>query len=137
TAEAVRLQKETILRHYVARMDDLWRRLSYSDEFLIPGEPLRRSLDRDAALFPEIPTAPEREPYRRKCRFISAKLNRTLEYVRGHVPDWGEEEHRPPPGIYVGRQDLLDDLNLIADDLRRCGASAAAEGALHDVIRLV
>ena len=36
TAEAVRLQQESLIRHYLERVDDLWRRLSHS-------EPLRRA----------------------------------------------------------------------------------------------
>ena len=30
--------------HYLGRIDDLWRRLSHSDRFVPPGEPLRASL---------------------------------------------------------------------------------------------
>ena len=43
----------------------------------------------------------------------------------------------PPAGLYLDRRPLLDDLRLIADDLRRGGAQAAAAGAVQDVIRLV
>ena len=37
TAEAIRLQQETLLRHYLERIDDLWRRLSHSDRFVTAG----------------------------------------------------------------------------------------------------
>jgi phosphoenolpyruvate carboxylase len=37
----------------------------------------------------------------------------------------------------MGRYDLLADLTVMADDLRRAGATAAAAGPLHDLVRLV
>src|SRR5207245_1309345 len=45
---------------------------------------------------------------------------------------------RPAAGaVCLGRDGLLAGLRLIADDLRRVGAEAAASGALKDMIRLV
>jgi phosphoenolpyruvate carboxylase len=130
TAEAIRLQQEAVLRHYLTRIDDLWRRLSHSARFVTPRETFRASLSRDVALFPDLTDEPERErePYRAKCKLIAAKLRGTLDFVRSRTPT---------PGVYLRRQDLLDDLTLIADDLRQAGAPAAAAGAIHDMIRLV
>jgi phosphoenolpyruvate carboxylase len=137
TVEAVREQQETVLRHYLTRLDDLWRRLSHSDRIITPGPAFLESLARDARLVPEAAVSPAHEPYRAKCRAITAKLHRTLEYVRSLPLRWGDEAPPPPPGVYLGRQGLLDDLRLIADDLARAGASATAAGAVRDVIRLV
>jgi phosphoenolpyruvate carboxylase len=137
TADAIRLHQETILNHYLTRAEDLWRRLSYSDKFVAPGAEFRESLARDQAVFPEVPGQNPNEPYRIKCRFVSAKLKRTLDAIRFNAPDWGRGPQDPIPGVYRCRQDLLDDLNLIASDLRRAGAHAAAEGGLRDFIRLV
>ncbi len=122
TNEALRFQRETILREYLTRVDDLWRRLSHSDRFVRPGPALRASLERDAAQFPDVAIVPEHEPYRAKCRMIAARLRRTLDHARTHVPDWSRETYQSPSGVYHDPQGLLDDLTLIADDLRQTGA---------------
>jgi phosphoenolpyruvate carboxylase len=140
TAEALKLQQETILRHYLARVEDLWRRLSHSDLLLKQGagEALLASVARDAALLPpDVQVSPEHEPYRAKCRQIAAKLQCTLDYLARLTPSWGGQEQTPPAGIYLERTPLLDDLRLIADDLRRCGARDSAAGAVQDFVRLV
>jgi phosphoenolpyruvate carboxylase len=64
-------------------------------------------------------------------------LNRTIEYVQLAAPEWGVAPAQAPPWVYLGRADLLVDLELLADDLRAAGATAAADGALKDLIRLV
>lgn len=137
TADAIRLQQETILRHYLQRIETLGSKLSHSTPFVEAGPALKESLAEDAALFPDSVPGRSHEPYRAKCRMIAEKLQRTLEYVQTHVVDWGAEIHDPPPGVYLGRQRLLDDLNLIADDLRRVGATATANGSIRDFIRVV
>jgi phosphoenolpyruvate carboxylase len=127
-----------VLRHYLERVDSLWRRLSHSDTLARIGGPLRDSLEHDAAYVAAgVPAAPDHEPYRLKCRQIAAKLERTLEFVRKMEPTWGLEAPARPEGIYFGRDELIADLSLIADDLRRAGARAAASGSVQDLIRLV
>ena len=137
TAEAVRLQQETLLRHYAKCVDELGRQLSHSEPFVAPGPAFRESLDADAALLAEGAEGVYHEPYRAKCRFIAAKLRLTLAYLHELEPRWLAEENRVPPGVYMGREALLADLTVIADDLRRVGAQAAAAGPVHDLIRLV
>lgn len=135
TAEAVRLQQETALRAHLGRVEDLWRRLSYSERFVTPGRAFRESLAADAALFPDV-SAPPHEPYRAKCRYIAAKLQRTLDRVRTHTLDWAAGPGVPPAGVYLGRDEFLADLRMIRDDLARVGATAAADGAVRDAVRL-
>jgi len=137
TAEAVRLQQETLLKHYLARVDELGRQLSHAEPFVRPGPALRESLAADAALLADGVDDDGREPYRAKCRFIAAKLRLTLAYLHELEPRWLTEESRTPPGVYMGRHDLLADLTVIADDLRQAGALAAASGSIHDLVRLV
>ena len=112
------------------RVDDLWRRLSHSDRFVEPGEAAPRvARERTPRSSPRCAASPEHEPYRAKCRLIAAKLRRTLDYVRELDAGLGRRRTRAAaPGVYLGRQELLDDLRLIADDLRRAGAEAAATG---------
>lgn len=137
TAAAVWLQQETILRHYLGRIDELGKQLSHSKHFVQPGPAFQESLQRDAGLVPEVAGQLDHEPYRNKCRFIAAKLRRTLDYLHQLDPRWSIEEHRIPPGIYLGRPELTTDLETIQSDLRRIGAEAAANGPVHDFIRLV
>ena len=137
TAQAVRLHQEALLRHYLDLVAELGRQLSHSRPFVGPGDAFRTSLARDAELLPEIADDGGDEPYRGKCHFIAARLRLTLAYLQGLEPRWLAEEMRPPRGVYMGRQELLDDLRVIADDLRRAGATAAASGLIHDFIRLV
>jgi phosphoenolpyruvate carboxylase len=137
TAQALGLQQQTILLHYLERIDDLWRRLSHSDHMVKVGDALRESVARDAVLFPHVAASPEHEPYRAKCRLIAAKLQCTLDYIKGLTPVWGPSEPPRPAGVYLRGQELLDDLQVIADDLRRAGATASAAGAVQDMIRSV
>ncbi len=137
TAGAVRLQQESLLGHYLELVGDLWRRLSHSDRLGHPGAALLKSLADDARLFPEIDISNRHEPYRLKCRMISAKLRRTLEFVRQAGPSWTGDDPKPGPGVYLGREELLAELRLMADDLRQSGATASADGAIRDLIRLV
>lgn len=137
TAEAVRLQQETILNHYLHRVEALGAKLSHSAPFVEAGPALKESLAADAQLLPGVSQGKPGEPYRAKCLMIAEKLRRTLAFVRAHVDDWGTDGHTPPVGVYVGRAELLADLNLIADDLRRAGSTASADGAVRDFARLV
>ena len=137
TAAAVRLQQETILKHYQVKVDGLWRRLSQSHGFVQPGEVFRASLAADKELFPDLVGVSHAEPYRAKCRMIAAKLQRTLDHARTHSLDWSRTGSESPPGVYLDRTGLLADLRVIEDDLRRVGSAAAADGAVQDLIHLV
>ena len=121
TAEAVRMQQTTTLRRYLAHVEELGRRLSHAAS---------SSPHADGA-------AEQREPYRTRCRAIGARLRQTLEYVQTVRPQWTAEDARPPSTVYAERHELLADLTALADDLRRAGAEAAANGPLRDLIRLV
>jgi len=136
TTDAVRLGQETILRHYLARTDELGRRLSHSDRFAAVGTELRASIAADRALLGDATPDRDHEPYRAKCVLVAEKLRRTLNYVRTHVPNWAAE-FTPPAGVYIGREALLADLRVIQTDLRQSGATGAADGAVKDFVRLV
>ncbi|MDZ4782291.1 MAG: phosphoenolpyruvate carboxylase, partial [Planctomycetia bacterium] len=136
TAAAIRLQQETILRHYRKLVRKLGQQLSHSRQFVAPAEEFTASLARDAERLGAGFDSLADEPYRAKCGSIALKLRRTLVYVRSSRPHWGLEAKRPPAGVYTRRQELLDDLESIAADLRAVGAEAASLGAVHDLIRL-
>jgi phosphoenolpyruvate carboxylase len=137
TAQAIRLQQEMVLQNYLKRIDALGGQLSHSDKFVRPGPAIQESLARDVAVLPELAGPKDHEVYRHKCQFIAGKLRRTLAYLQGLEPRWTAAERPLPPGVYMGRQELHADLMAIATDLRLSGATAAANGPVHDLIRLV
>jgi phosphoenolpyruvate carboxylase len=137
TAETVRLQQETILRHYLHRVEALGQRLSHSDHFVSPSPAFREALRRGAELFPEQALDQGHEPYRAQCRVIAARLQRTLDHLSSLELHWPAVSHPTPPAVYRTRKDLLEDLQVMVEDLRQAGAVAAANGLLHDLIRLV
>ncbi len=128
TFQALRVQQETVLTHYLERIEDLFSRLSASATLAPPGEAFGRTLAEYAALLPETEAAPPHEPYRLMCRLIGAKLRRTLAHARGLAPS---------TGAYLGATGLLADLRRLEAALRGAGATGAASGALRDLIRLV
>lgn len=137
TAEAIRLQQETILKHYLHRIEALGAKLSHSAPFVTAGPALAESLAADAKLLPDAKAGKAAEPYRAKCLLIAEKLRRTLVYIHSQAVDWGEEGITPPAGVYTASKQLLADLQVIADDLRRVGAAATADGTVRDFIRVV
>jgi phosphoenolpyruvate carboxylase len=137
TAEAVRLQQQTVLGHYLARVEELGARLSQSEHFLTPSPAFHEALQRGTALLGEVDLGKSSEPYRRQCRIIAARLERTLDYLNRLELRWPADAHPPPAAVYTRREDLLADLQAIACDLRQCGALASARGLMHDLMRLV
>lgn len=137
TAQAIRLQQEMLLQHYLAAVDLLGRQLSHSDRFVTPSAGFLESLQRDVGAMPELLPELNHEPYRNKCRFIAARLKATLRYLQGLETHWYAEEPQIPGAVYMGREQLLADLRLIADDLHRVGAQATAAGHVQDLIRKV
>ena len=136
TAEALRTQQELLLRHYLKSVHQLGMHLSHSEQFVQMSPEFETGLERDAALLGARNSRAE-EPYRVKCRFITVKLRRTLEYVRSLRPTWSEESPQVPPDVYTHRQQLQEDLEAIAHDLQHAGAVSAAQGTVRDLIRLV
>jgi len=137
TAAALRLQQETVLRHYLARVEELGGRLSQSDGFLVPSPVLCDALRRGAELLPELHLGRGHEPYRGQCRVVVARLERTIEYIKDVELRWPPAGRLPPACVYIRREDLLADLRVIATELGGCGAEASAHGLVHDLIRLV
>ena len=137
TAEAVRMQQELVLGHYLERVVELGQRLSHSRNWLRPGVKLLASLAADGDELPEVREATDREPYRQKCRYIEERLRRTLAFAGSTVPDWSRECVELPPGVYRSASQLRDDLALIADDFERRSAGHVTETLVRDLVRQV
>ncbi len=137
TAQAVGMHQRTVLRCYLDRVGSLTGRLSQTDAFAPPTPELLTALAADVAALPELAGQPMHEPYRLKCRAIMTRLRRTLAHLDGVDLRWGQDAAKPPVGVYLGGEELRRELVLLADSLRAAGATAAADGALDDLIRLV
>lgn len=137
TSETLKLQQETILQHYLKRVEELGRRLSHAEPFVALTPAFRAILQRGRTLVPELSASSAQEPYRLQCQIIAARLQRTLHALHHHTPHWTAENHQPPPGVYLRREELLADIRAIEADLREKNAAAAARGMVQDLIRLV
>ncbi|MGL4553060.1 MAG: phosphoenolpyruvate carboxylase, partial [Gemmataceae bacterium] len=113
TAKAVAMHQQAILAVYLERMADLTRRLSQTSQFAPPSDDLAASLKADRDALPELAGQPGHEPYRLKCRAITARLERTRKYLTAVDLRWSEEPAAPPPGVYLGGHELHDDLRLM------------------------
>lgn len=136
TIDAVRLHQETILRHYLKVIEVLGKRLSHSVHCVEVSPEFKQSLEREAGQFPELASQMFREPLRAKCRFIAARLRKTLEFVQWFVPHWADDGLKPPTDIYFDKKDLRADLALLEAELQRNRASSAIEG-VREMGRLV
>ncbi len=148
TAEAVRVQQELLLKHYLQLVHRLGTQLSHSEQFLRHSPDFKSTLQRDAELLGSHSTSNESparrtrnsrddEPYRVKCRYIATKLRRTLDYFRSFHPSWSEAAPQLPSAVYTHRQQLQDDLEAISSELQNVGAWHAAQGTVREIIRLV
>ncbi|MES1213005.1 MAG: phosphoenolpyruvate carboxylase, partial [Singulisphaera sp.] len=137
TREAVRLHQETVLKFYLKQVRELGRRLSHSSHFLQPGAALVESLAVDDKLLPEARRPGELEPYRQKCRYIAARLQRTLDNLKTVQADWYRDAAPAPQGVYREPSELRADLTLIADDLQASRVSHLAAGLVRDLTRQV
>jgi phosphoenolpyruvate carboxylase len=148
TAETIRIQQEVLLKHYLTRINELGKQLSHCEQFIRPGDDFKASLREEAGLLDTRPATADLlrrrvrnsrddEPYRTKCRQISAKLRRTLDHFSKFQPSWSEAAQPCPSGVYTHRLQLQDDLQAIATDLQQAGAGFAAQGTVRELIRLV
>jgi phosphoenolpyruvate carboxylase len=117
TAKTVAMHQQAILEVYLQRMNDLGRRLSQTTQFAPLSPELAASLKADCELLPEVSPSAGHEPYRLKCRAIVARLERTRRYLETLDLRWSEDPVAPPPGVYLGGDELHDDLRLMMDSL--------------------
>lgn len=137
TTEAARLQQQVVLQYYLDRMEQLSQLLSISRNAWQQHTEIAAT-DAD----PDVPAVllqntSSREPCRELCQAIIVRLQKTLDYLNSLQLRWTEEYQPPPAGIYLSRHELVGELKQLSSHLTLIGAVAAAQGTLHDVIRLV
>jgi phosphoenolpyruvate carboxylase len=144
TEEALREQKETILKLYNIEVDALYQNLSSAQTRVGFSQALLDSLERDLALAPadeiEVLERFRLEPYRQKLILMFRRLratradnserwqNRASRYVT-------ESPHTTRS--YRNAQEFLDDLRLIRDSLTAHKGERLARGRLARLIRTV
>ena len=132
TLEVLRLYAERALRIQHALLEDLSTELSISTRVVGVSEELRSSLAHDRRFLPEVYDRFVRlnaeEPYRLKCAYILARLDRTTERLRA------ESEHREGRD-YLGEADYLADLRVMDRSLRAHLGERIADGTLARALR--
>ncbi len=134
TTEILALQHEHALATLVASVDDLIRDLSNSTTVVGSSEALDKSLAQDQSVLPEVHQVfgklNAHEPYRLKCSYIRQRLLNTRARLRA-----GTSHQR---GLdYRDREELLADLEVMADSLRENRGELVADGRLRQVMRNV
>ena len=123
---ALGLHREVILKRHLSSVLWLVDHLSVSARMVPVSGELRRSVEDDEELMPEVAgrhrTVDPNELYRRKLLLVAERLRRTLA-----------EPHSST--AYVGAADFVRDLSVIRDSLLEHDGARIANGGLRDLIR--
>ena len=126
-------QRRDTIEHYLDELEQLRDDLSLSHRQVAPSEALLESLDADAQavdLPDEVRHRYRHEPYRLKLCYVEARLEALLDRI--------DATHVEQMAADYGADDLLADLDLIADSLSRHGfEDPGRSGRLHRVRSLV
>jgi len=126
-------QRRTTLEHYLEEIDEVRDDLSISTRQLTVSEALEASLvadEQELDLPSDVRRQYQREPYRLKLCYVEERL-------RGLIAQIDEANVETMAGGYTA-DDLLDDLDLIAESLHEHGfEEAARSGQLHRLRSLV
>ncbi|WP_257455730.1 phosphoenolpyruvate carboxylase [Archangium lipolyticum] len=134
-ADTLRAHRARGLRILMTQVARLGWVLTQSERHAFVSEELKASLAEDAAALPEVMirygSRTTGEPWRRKLRFIEARLQAALAYVEGRRA--GRTEPLPP-AAYRSPEDLLRDLGIIERSLIE---AKAKQGGVSKVRRLI
>ena len=138
TQKAVYMHSKTALKEYIKRAQQLSRFMTHSDQLVRPSKEFLDSLEKDnkfleQAFYKKSSTFPK-EPYRRKFKIISYRLNESLQRI---IDLQDSKESLDRPNCYTCEKELLQDLYCIRDSLNQDGDRVILEFGLDDFIRLV
>lgn len=124
--EAAKRQKETILRYYLSKIEEMIYRFSQSAQIIRVPEKLKRSIAEDTRMMPyeadELKNYDPTEVYRKKFTFIHQKLIHSL---------WEKKPRYDTAG------EFLDDLLLVRESLCASGGIWASRYLLDRLIQQV
>ncbi|MCC7368244.1 MAG: phosphoenolpyruvate carboxylase [Chloroflexi bacterium] len=130
TRQTIGRHRSVALTGYLRRVEQIGHELSVASTRALISHDLANSLRADADVMPELAAELERraqiEPYRQKLGFIEERLRRT-QATAWDLPV-------PPPGAYANVDELIADVELIRESLRRAHAGRLADGALADLL---
>ncbi|QSB02997.1 phosphoenolpyruvate carboxylase [Methylomonas sp. EFPC1] len=137
TELALRMQAQTIMQEYLARLDQLHGQLSHSYGLCDLTPAFIDSLHADRALLGAAVADLEKpylqEPYRHKLILMKYRMQSTLQRVQQQLQGQAEQANRL---AYASVAEFLHDLRLIDASLRSHGDANIAELELADLIRL-
>ena len=123
---ALGLHREIVLKRHLASVLWLADHMSQSARIIPVSKELRRSVERDEGLMPEVAEryggVDPNEVYRHKLLFMAERLRRALD------PQVSE-------AAYADAAEFLRDLSTLRDSLLENGGERVAERELRDVIR--
>lgn len=134
TLEALALQHDRGLTLLIDSVAELSEELSMSSQLTDPDDALLASLDQDRQSLPDVwqreQARTEDAPYRLKCSYVHARLINTRARIKNESP-------HVPGYDYAHPDELLADLDLIADSLKGSRGELIAMGAVARVRRSV
>jgi phosphoenolpyruvate carboxylase len=123
---ALGLHREVILKRHLASVLWLANHMSQSTRMIPVSAELRRSVERDEGLMPEVAERfggiDPNEVYRRKLLFMAERMRRSLD-------------PQAPSVAYADAAEFLRDLRIVRDSLLEYGGERVADRGLRDVIR--
>ena len=137
--------RATVLRLHLQAVRNLDHLLPHSVRRVSASPAFEASLKRDDRRMPRVAERLERrnaaERYRRKARYMAARLQATLEADfslldarAATTTDSGISANDPDGAVYDSARDYVEDLESIAESLRHHGANAAAETVVQPLI---
>ena len=113
TQKAVYMHSKTALKEYIKRAQQLSRFMTHSDQLVRPSKEFLDSLEKDnkfleQAFYKKSSTFPK-EPYRRKFKIISYRLNESLQRI---IDLQDRKDSLDRPNSYTCEKELLQDLYL-------------------------
>ena len=140
TELALRLQSRTTLQEYVKRLNEAFKHLTHSHQFITPSREFTESLNKDENMRFEVfvnnPLAYTHSPYQRKIAFMRHRIQQNLDKTRVLIADNAADVSKFTCA-YAYEDEFLDDLRLIRDSLNSHGDHKIADIAMTDLIRLV
>jgi len=138
TADALRMQHQTIINFYLDLLQELRTYVAHSTQFASFSDALTQSLEQDLADFPDMVKDAayhfDYQPYRHKLHFMKKRMQLRLDTIQAGL----EGNKKPLPSqAYRVSAELLTDLRCIQTSLLENGDPDSANGRIKDVIRLV
>ena len=131
TYEALRRQKDAVLRKYIQYLDHLMAEASQSVELVGAAPKLLQSLSADQAALPRfaerMKAKSQKEIYRKKLSFIQRKLINSLR-LNAQTADRLTAPDETIEAFYRGASEFQEDLAVVRDSLEKHGGRVLVEG---------